>query len=126
MSCSVLLPAAKLPDFLETCEVLIFLGEYHRARTFLKRLPQMDPSCPRIRTAQLRTAAGLQQWETGLDMARRVRPTDFLLLRQAAAQFLYAHAEMMLQSGHIRRAIEILRPLPQLWPEGTTIPAVAA
>lgn len=111
---------------LEECEVLVFLGEFSAAAGLLRRIPSEGMRQPRAIAARLRIAAGLGEWEAGFGVASKVGRTADFALRHAAGEFLYKRAEVLLKKGKVRTAIDSLKMIPHVWPEGNVANREAA
>jgi hypothetical protein len=61
---------------------------------------------------------GLQRWEMGIEVARRITPQNALAEREAAGQFHPAHAESQCAASDVQGAKNSIRALAFIWPEG--------
>jgi len=103
---------------IEAAEGFALLGMHSDAWDTLESLPALCRTLPAVLSVRLLICTGLERWELGVEIARKVLPTHSLPLRAAAGRFHLEHAHVLSRSGNHATARASIAELAKVWPEG--------
>lgn len=100
---------------------LVSLGLYGDAWDVLESLLPEDRMQQEVLAVQLRICQGLERWELGQDVARRIEPGDEPRHREAAGRFHLAHAIAQCAASDVLGARVAVWVMSLVWPEGRAV-----
>ena len=108
-------------QLIEKADGLAALGLNGDAWDVLESLLPADRMLPAVLAVQLKICQGLERWELGQDVARRIAPGDEPHHREAAGRFHLAHAIAQCASSDVLGARVAVWVMSLVWPEGREV-----
>lgn len=108
-------------QLIEKADDLAALGLYGDAWDVLESLLPADRMQPAVLSVQLKICQGLERWELGQDVARRIAAGDEPRHREAAGRFHLAHAIAQCAASDVLGARVAVWVMSLVWPEGREV-----
>lgn len=108
-------------QLIDKADGLASLGLYGDAWDVLESLLPADRMLPEVLAVQLKICQGLERWELGQEVARRIEPGDEPRHREAAGRFHLAHAIAQCAARDVLGARVAVWVMSLVWPEGREV-----
>ena len=108
-------------QLIEEADGLASLGLHGDAWDVLESLLPADRMRPGVLAVQLKICQGLERWEWGQEVARRIEPGDEPRHREAAGRFHLAHAIAQCAASDVLGARVAVWVMSLVWPEGREV-----
>lgn len=105
-------------QFLTEVDRMVDQGAHQAAHEALDHLPAGYQQVAAVIRLRLLMMTETGDWESGLPLAKLIRPSHLPVIRRAAGKFYLAYAQALYQSGNQKAISPKLQKMQKVWPEG--------